>query len=463
MLLTLTSTTSPARDLGFLLRKHPDRLQSFSLPFGNAQVFYPEADQGRCTAAMLLDIDPIGLVRGRVTATESGGLVDAYVNDRPYAASSFLSVAIARVLGAALGGRSENPDLAAREMHLSSLISPLRFALDDFPARLFAPLGYDVAVASVSASDDSVSKTYVSLTLSATTTVQKILTHVYVLVPVLDGDKHYWVGDAEVEKLFRFGQEWLPNHPERELITKRYLKRAPDLARAAVARLVELDDLVASTASAEGRVEREEALERPLRLQERRLGAVAAVIREAGVQSVADIGCGEGDLLAELARDSQIKRLIGVDVSVRELDRARSRLSRVQMQISLRERIELFQSSILYWDERLRGVEAIAFLEVIEHIDAGRLESLERIVFGEIKPKIVLVTTPNAEYNVLFPRLPAGKVRHTDHRFEWSQAQFAGWANRVAVLSGYNVRFAPIGDVDAAVGSPTQMAVFECA
>jgi 3' terminal RNA ribose 2'-O-methyltransferase Hen1 len=462
MLLTLTSTTAPARDLGYLLRKHPDRLQSFDLPFGKAYVFYPEADQERCTAAILLDIDPVGLVRGRSTATESGGLVDAYVNDRPYAASSFLSVAIARVLGAALGGRSDSEELAARTMQLSATVSPIRGGADDLPGKLFAPLGYDVTVAPIAEPDGSVSSSYVSLTLAAHTTVQKLLTHIYVLVSVLDGEKHYWVGDEEVEKLFRFGEDWLPSHPERELITKRYLKRAPYWARAAVARLVELDDVTAG-AVGEARVEREEALERPLRLQERRLSAVAEIIRASGMQSVADIGCGEGDLIAELARDGRLQRLVGCDVSVRELERAKARLARVQMQIGLRERIELFQSSILYWDERLRGVDTIALLEVIEHVDEGRLGSLERVVFGEIKPKLAVVTTPNSEYNAMFARLPAGAMRHPDHRFEWTRAQFAGWAERVAAAHGYNVCFAPIGDVDAALGAPTQMAVFECA
>jgi 3' terminal RNA ribose 2'-O-methyltransferase Hen1 len=462
MLLLLTSTSAPARDLGYILRKHPDRLQSFSLPFGEAHVFYPEADHDRCTAALMLDIDPVGLVRGRATATETGGLVEAYVNDRPYAASSFLSVAIARVLGAALGGRCDNEELASRDIRLTATISPVRGAEDDLPVTLFSPLGYEVTVTPLPEPDGTISKSYVSLMLSAHTTVQKLLTHLYVLIPVLDGSKHYWVGDEEVEKLFRFGESWLPTHPDRELITRRYLKRAPDLARAAVARLVELDDSV-DDASPETRVEREEALERPLRLQERRLAAVAGVIRDAGVKSVADIGCGEGDLLAELARDARLLRLVGVDVSFRELERAKERLSRTNMQISSRERIELFQSSVLYWDERLRGVEAITLLEVIEHVDEGRLGSLERIVFGEIKPKIAVITTPNREYNASFTRLRAGAMRHPDHRFEWNRAQFTAWGERVARGNGYTVRFAPIGDVDPVLGAPTQMAVFECA
>jgi 3' terminal RNA ribose 2'-O-methyltransferase Hen1 len=411
---------------------------------------------------MLLDVDPVGLVRGRASAAEAGGLFDAYVNDRPYAASSLLSVAIARVFGAALGGRSDNAELALRDLQLSATIAPVRGGTANLPSRLFSPLGYVVAAVPVTALDGSVSSSYVSLTISANTTVQKLLKHIYVLVPVLDGEKHYWVGDAEVEKLFRFGEDWLPHHPEREVITKRYLKRAPDLARAAVARLVELDDAPERAAS-EARVEREETLERPLRLAERRIAAAVEVIREAGVQSVADIGCGEGDLIAELARDSRVQRILGVDVSVRELERAKARLDRLAMRLGLRERIELFQSSILYWDERLRGVDAIALLEVVEHIDARRLESLERIIFGEIKPKIVVVTTPNCEYNVMFPALRAGAMRHPDHRFEWTRAQFAAWAQHAVAARGYDVRFAPIGDADPVLGAPTQMAVFECA
>lgn len=462
MLLTLTSATRPARDLGYLLHKHPERLQTFDLPFGKAHVFYPEADDDQCTAAMLLDVDPIGLVRGRATATESGGPLEAYVNDRPYVASSFLSVAIARVLGAALGGRSENAELATREMCLSATIAPVRGGADNLPSKLFSPLGYAVDVTSVKAPNDTVSSSYVSLTINATTTVGKMLTHIYVLVPVLDGEKHYWIGDDEVAKLFRFGEAWLPSHPERELITKRYLKRAPDLARAAVARLAELDD-VADSAAVETHVEREEALERPLRLQERRLATVVDVIRAAGVQSIADVGCGEGDLIAELARDGRLGRILGVDVSIRELERATARLDRLAMQLALRERIELFQSSILYWDERLRGVDAVALLEVIEHVDIGRLAGLEHIVFGAMKPKLVVVTTPNVEYNVLFTRLRAGTMRHADHRFEWTRAQFGAWAERVAAVYGYGVRFAPIGEIDPVLGAPTQMAVFECA
>lgn len=227
MLLTLTNRTRPARDLGYLLRKHPDRSQEFELSFGVAHVFYPAASDDNCTAALFLDIDPVTLVRGKAASSE-GGPVEAYVNDRPYAASSFLSVAIARIFGAALGGRSDRPELAEQKMDLEAVISCVRAGKEDLAERLFGPLGYAVSSRDVDVPDLARAGSHRRVTLSANTTLQQLLNHIYVLVPVLDGSKHYWVGDEEVEKLFRFGKDWLPAHPDREFITKRYLRRCSD-------------------------------------------------------------------------------------------------------------------------------------------------------------------------------------------------------------------------------------------
>jgi 3' terminal RNA ribose 2'-O-methyltransferase Hen1 len=454
VLLTITSRSAPARDLGHLLRKHPDQLQSFSLPFGTAYVFYPRADDVECTAALLLDIDPVGLVRGRSGSGDTG-LVDAYVNDRPYAASSFLSVAIARVFGAALGGRSKPEELASRELQLEAVLSPVRSPDATWPDRLFAPLGYGVQ-------QSALGDYYSKLRIAGTTTLQRLLTHIYVLVPVMDGDKHYWVGEEEVQKLFRFGADWLNSHPERELITSRYLARAPKLARAAVARLASLDDSAPETAESRRSV-REDELERPLRLQDRRIAAVVEALRGSGAASIADVGCGEGDLLLALVREPQVNRIIGTDVSVRELERAKSRLDRTNMLTSKRDSIELFQSSALYADRRLQNLDAITLLEVIEHIDEPRLDALERAIFGFARPRVVVVSTPNSEYNARFPNLEQGEYRHPDHRFEWTRTQFESWCTSVKERFGYQPRLGAIGDNDSAVGSPTQMAVFLCA
>ncbi len=147
MLLTITTTHQPATDLGYLLHKNPARLHSFELSFGQAHVFYPEANAERCTAALLLDVDPVGLVRNRKGPAGEGGTLDQYVNDRPYVASSLLSVAISRVLNTALGGRSKNrPELAQTAIPLQAKLSvvPCRGG-EKFLRRLFEPLGYEVS------------------------------------------------------------------------------------------------------------------------------------------------------------------------------------------------------------------------------------------------------------------------------------------------------------------------------
>ncbi len=172
---------------------------------------------------------------------------------------------------------------------------------------------------------------------------------------------------------------------------------------------------------------------------------------------------GDGDLLAAVAREPAFERIVGTDVSVRELQRAKERLERTPMAQSQRDRIELFQSSVLYTDRRLAGLDAIVLAEVIEHVDPPRLDAVERVVFGFTHPRMVVVTTPNREYNARFAALPDGTLRHTDHRFEWTRAEFAAWANRVAERFGYTVAFDAVGDEDATLGSPTQMAVFACA
>ncbi|HEY0395337.1 MAG TPA: 3' terminal RNA ribose 2'-O-methyltransferase Hen1 [Candidatus Elarobacter sp.] len=469
MLLTLTTTTPPARDLGHLLRKHPDRLQTFALGFGSAHVFYPEATGERCTAALLLDVDPVGLVRGRPASEGDGGLVEAYVNDRPYAASSFLSVAIARVLGTALGGRAEDPELPLRERAFEARVTPVRARGGDLVERLFAPLGYDVRVEPVAVPGAAHAGRHVGVALNATTTLRALLSHLYVLIPVLDEEKHYWVGEAEVEKLFRHGGDWLQRHPERELIARRYLRRAPKLARTAVARLAALDDAVASETAGEAgessealETREEQIVETPLRLQDRRVAAVVGVLHAAGARSVVDLGCGGGDLVLALARDTAFDAIAGVDVSPRELERAKERLDRTLMPVSRRERISLFQSSVLYRDARVAGFDAAALLEVVEHLEPSRLPAFARAVFGAARPRTVVLTTPNREYNARFPALANGAFRHADHRFEWSRAEFRDWAGATASAYGYTVSYRAVGDADETLGAPTQMAVFAC-
>jgi 3' terminal RNA ribose 2'-O-methyltransferase Hen1 len=464
MLLTITTTARPATDLGFLLHKNPAALRSVNLSFGQAHVFYPEATDDRCTAALMLEVDPVALVRGRAGAGGEGGTVDQYVNDRPYAASSFLSVAIAQVFGTALGGRSKDrPELAATPIPLEVRIAPLPCrGGESILRRLFEPLGYAVDAerhALDARFPEWGESSYFTVTLTATKRLAEMLNHVYVLVPVLDDEKHYWVGDEEMEKLLRHGEGWLAAHPERELIARRYLKHQRGLAREALARLTSDEDLEPD-AKQEAHDADEAAIERRISLNEQRLGAVMAVLRGAGAKSVVDLGCGEGKLLNELLDDAQFQKVVGLEVSHRSLERARDRLKVDRLPPMKAARLSLLPGSLTYRDARVSGFDAATLVEVIEHLDPDRLGAMERTVFEFARPGTVVVTTPNSEFNVRFESLPAGRFRHSDHRFEWTRAEFRAWAEGVASRHGYSVRLLPVGPEDAALGAPTQMGVF---
>jgi len=458
MLLTISTTHTPATDLGFLLHKNPARPQSFNLPFGKAHVFYTEATEERCTAALLLEIDPIGLVRG------GGKTLDQYVNDRPYVASSYLSVAIAQVLGSALGGRSkERPELADLALPLIATLHvvPCRGG-DEFLRRLFEPLGYQVEIQPHPLDDrfpEWGPSGYYTVKLTGTVRLADLLSHLYVLIPTLDAQKHYFIGDDEVEKLVSKGEGWLASHPEKEAIVRRYLRQRHSLVRDAMAQLTQEDAPNADEVQ-EQQDRDEEAVERKLSLHSQRLNAVVIALRTSGAQRVLDLGCGEGRLLELLLKDRQFTEIVGMDVAYRSLEIAQSRLKVEQMPPAQRARLALIQGSLIYRDKRLEGFDAAAIVEVVEHLDPPRLAAFERVVFEFAQPQTVVVTTPNRDYNPLFESLPAGQFRHKDHRFEWTRAEFHAWAQQICDRFGYSVRYEPIGTEAPDVGAPSQMAVF---
>ena len=460
MLLTISTTYSPATDLGFLLHKHPERLQTFELTFGQAHVFYPEVDTEKCTAALLLDVDSVGLVRRyRGQVSENFALAE-YVNDRPYAASSFMSVTIARVFRSALSGQSkERPELAETPMPLSAKLStlPCRGG-EKFLRRLFEPLGYTVH-AERHALDTQFpnwgESRYFTVTLDTTCRLHELLTHLYVLIPVLDDEKHYWVDQAEIEKLLKHGSDWLSDHPEQESIVNRYLKYQRRLTRQALAQLRETD-----VDKIEEQTQEEVQIEERLGLNETRLAKATEVIKQAGAKRVLDLGCGEGKLLRKLMAEKQFEEIVGMDVSHQSLKIAQQRLHYDRLPDKQKARLKFFQGSLCYRDKRLEGYDAAAVIEVIEHLDASRLSSFERILFEFARPQMVVLTTPNVEYNIKFENLPAGKFRHRDHRFEWTRNEFQSWASGTSNRFGYAVTFHSIGETDEGVGSPTQMAVF---
>ncbi|GAA3798427.1 3' terminal RNA ribose 2'-O-methyltransferase Hen1 [Streptomyces chiangmaiensis] len=489
--LTISTTgdeKNPATDLGFLLHKHPDNAQAFSTSYGTAHVVYPRADDERCTVALLLEVDTSALVRkGR--GRGRGGAPDAalaqYVNDRPYAASSLLAVALSRVFSSAMRGVCH-----ARPERVEQPL-PLRVEIPALPARggpdlvrrLFEPLGWTLAAEPVALDGEFPEwgdSRYVGLVLeSARLTLAEALRHLYVLLPVLDDAKHYWVSADEVDKLLRAGEGWLPTHPEQKLITSRYLSRRWSLTRQAMerlelVRLAEADDSeveaidnavqeetgteAAGSEGAEAEGARSE--DRPTSLAVQRRDAIIAALKESAAARVLDLGCGQGQLVQALLKDPRFTEIVGVDVSMRALTIASRRLRLDRMGERQASRVRLFQGSLAYSDNRLKGYDAAVLSEVVEHVDLPRLPALEYAVFGSARPRTVLVTTPNVEYNVRWQTLPAGHARHGDHRFEWTREEFRAWAGKVAELHGYTVEFTPVGPEDPDVGPPTQMAVF---
>jgi 2-polyprenyl-3-methyl-5-hydroxy-6-metoxy-1,4-benzoquinol methylase len=514
MLLTITTTHQPATDLGYLLHKNPTRLQTVEVSGGQAHVFYPEATAERCTAALLLDLDPIGLVRGRGGAPGEGFALEQYVNDRPYVASSFLSVALSKAFSTAMNGTcKDRPALPSQPMPLAVTVAVVSAPGPAWPRRLFEPLGYQVdteAYALDPTVPDWGDSQYYTLHLRHEgLRLQDVLTHLYVLLPVLDNNKHYYIDHNEADKLLHRGGDWLPRHPERGFITRRYLRYKALYVNPVLARLLDSDDLEdyadAGTSRdlsgadplSRGEEERgdsqnlpEKKLELKLETnspspQERGLGGevradnapaepktslhdlrlqqVAQEIYQLTPKRVLDLGCGEGKLLRLLLRQPKIEYILGMDVSHQALTRAAARLHLEEMPPRQRARIDLVQGSLLYKDERLAGFDAAALVEVIEHLDPGRLAALEAVIFGQARPAHVFVTTPNADYNQLYGSLSAGTFRHADHRFEWSRAEFAAWAAAVAARHGYQVRLVAMGEEVEGVGGPSQMAVFELA
>ncbi len=463
MILTIATTHRPATDLGYLLHKHPDRQHVAELSFGTAHVVFPVATPDRCEAAVVLEIDPIGLVRAGHYHGSQASLAH-YINDRPYAASSYLSVALAKLFGTALSGRSkERPELAP-------VAIPLEIGLPVLPCgggpalvrRLFEPLGYRVTATPLALDPqfpDWGDSRYLGVTLAGTVTLHDALEHLFVLLPVLDDDKHYWVGSDEVDKLLRRGGQWLAGHPDKDLITSRYLRHDRQLTRAALARLVADEATDPDRADAENDAA-EEAVERRVGLHDQRIESVVRLITQAGAERVLDLGCGSGKLIAALLKQASVRQVTGVDVSHRALEVAARRLHLDQMSARARARVELLHGSLTYTDGRLRDFDAAAVVEVIEHLDPPRLAAFERAVFGHAQPDLIVVTTPNAEYNALFETLPAGTFRHADHRFEWTRSEFADWAAEVAAQHGYQARLSGVGPEHAQLGYPTQMAVF---
>ena len=327
---------------------------------------------------------------------------------------------------------------------------------------IFEPLGWEVVAQEIPLDpefEDWGDSRFVDLTLRGTLRLADALSQIYVLLPALDGARHYWVGADDIDKLVRHGEGWLAEHPLRDDITRRYLAHRRSLVNEALDRLVEIGGDDAEAVAAD--VTPEEELSEPRRrLAHVRRDTIVTELKALGAHTVADVGCGDGALLRPLLDDSWFTRVVGTDVSATVLARGARRLNLDRKGESQTSRLELFQSSATYRDARLNGLDAIVLMEVVEHLDWDRLPALESAIFAHARPRHVIVTTPNRDYNALFEFLAEGEMRHPDHRWELTRAEFSDWAQGVAAAHGYAFRIEGVGDEHESLGQPTQMAIF---
>jgi 3' terminal RNA ribose 2'-O-methyltransferase Hen1 len=434
-------------------------VQDVEISAGKAHIFYPEVTEDKCTISLLLDIDPVRLVRRNSGPAGNDFALDQYVNDRPYVASSFMSAAIVKAFATAMNGKcKDKPELVTVpmpvEVHLPVL--PVRGGENLF-RQLFEPLGYNITLERYAVDPlfpEWGESRYFNVRLSNTLTVQQLLSHLYILIPVCDNDKHYWVGHHEVEKLLEKGKDWLPVHPARELITLRYLKHQKGLAGHA------LEILLKDEAADSEESEEAPASAQKVRVHDLRLQAVRDELVRSNAKSIVDLGCGEGKLLKLLLAEKQFERILGMDVSYRSLEIAKDKLKIDRLPERQQQRICLIQGALTYRDKRIGGYDAAALVEVIEHLDEPRLAAMEKSVFEYAKPALVIITTPNAEYNKRFLNYEEGQMRHSDHRFEWTRNEFKAWGDRIAGEYNYSVAYKPVGEEDGEVGALSQMALF---
>ncbi|MBR0484450.1 MAG: 3' terminal RNA ribose 2'-O-methyltransferase Hen1 [Oscillospiraceae bacterium] len=459
MLLTITYEGTNTQELGYLLHKNPERTQQFELSYGKAYVFYPEVSDTRTTAALLLDIDPLDLARGKV-GSKDGGLFD-YVNDRPYASTSFMSTAIVRIFGTAMNGRCDKwQELADTPLKLTACLSSLKDNGDtELAKEMFEPLGYTVTAQRTKLDEHFPEwgiSPYIDLTITGTVKLSELLNHLYVLIPVFDKQKHYYIAEDEIQKLLSHGEGWLAEHPYKEKITRRYFTARKSYARKALDILLS-DEMIDDDNTDDTESSKKEA-RTPLNTQ--RMETVKNAVLASGASSVIDLGCGECRLTSLLLNEQQIKKVTACDVSVSELEKAAQKLHLDRMQPYRKNKLKLMQASLTYRDKRFEGYDCACVIEVIEHIEPLRIPAFERSVFEFAAPKTVILTTPNREYNTNYEHMQENTLRHGDHRFEWSREEFRAWTEHICETFGYSCEISGIGDPDEKLGTPTQMGVF---
>jgi 3' terminal RNA ribose 2'-O-methyltransferase Hen1 len=466
MLLTITCRGENATDIGYVLRKRPGRLLRFDRNKNTIGVlmYWPRVEDDLCQFAMQLDIDPLDMSPRRPGAIAASNLFD-YVNDRPYATSRLMGSAIAWFLREALYDRplpeGAPDDVRERVFDLEARI----FAFEErgLAKDAFEALGYETDVTPHVLDDEHPSwglSPYADVRVRKNETVTELLQHLHVMLSALPKPSKNESATKEVaERLLRVSGTWLADHPMRNKLVWRYLSYDRALASDVMDKLActTSEDTASDGATSDDATDAEpKAKHVPLHTQV--LDTVSAIIRESGCTSVLDAGCGDGKLVRLLLGIEQVERIGAADVSATSLRRLQSKLTE-RRRTAMPDNLDVFQASVTMSDDRLRGYDAICAIEVVEHIDPRRIRDLERVVFEESGASLIVVTTPNREYNRVYG-IPSDLLRHPDHRFEWTRDEFARWVTHVCETYGYTSDMRGVGEVDEAAGQPTLVATF---
>lgn len=449
MHLSISTTHKPATDLGFLLYKHPKKLHTRGTSFSTNHCFFSEATDDLCTANLWVNVRELQEFE---LYRRFNNFENPFINDRPYVAGSLMSTAMSEMFRTAMSGSCrERPELARSPIPLTIEVATVRCEDGiDFIKGIFEPLGYQVDLESYlldEAFPNWGSSPYFKLRLQTNKELYLVLRQLFILLPVLDNQKHYWVDEAEQEKIIKMGEGWLQAHPMFSKIVSRYLKNLQSLA-VEVKKHFALDENLTTKAR-----NKEEQLEQKIHLNTLRMDYVAELLKDHQVRTVGDLGCGEGKLIERLLQNSDITEIRAFEVSIDELEKAQQRIAELKQL----ERVKFFNSSVLYLDHRTKDLDAVVLVEVIEHLEEVRLPVLAANVFKYMEPSMVVITTPNFEFN---QRFETKGFRHPDHRFEWTREEFKSWCEVQAQKYGYTFKIDFIGEVDSALGGPTQVGVF---
>ncbi|WP_342431763.1 3' terminal RNA ribose 2'-O-methyltransferase Hen1 [Neobacillus sp. FSL H8-0543] len=442
MQLSLTVRGTGAETVSYLIAKNPTNLYERNEKGFKVRLVYPTFTNDEAEFLIYVQPDPIDLARNSAEKYD----ITSYINDREFAVSSIFVSAIRKALGTALNGKpdEEYTEWVDHPFVMELNFGPVATDLNDREIEdLFKPIGYKVTIESgVSTFREKSSAKFITIT--GEQTVQNALKHISTLIPVIDNYKHYFIDEREVEKLDRYGDDWLESHPAKLLILKRALRYQS---------LIVKSKFYHREQSTKGIVEQPK-----VRLNEQRYDAIVNYIKGLpNRETIVDLGAGEGKLSVQFGFIDGVKEILSIEPSSKSRVKA---IKRFQEENDKERYIEpkSLAGSLYYFDERLQNKDIIVLCEVIEHIDEHRLPNIFKTIVNDYRPRILIVTTPNQEYNVVYEM--DDEMRHDDHRFEWTRAEFREKCEQWTKDSSYQVSFQGIGEEIESYGQPTQMAIF---